>query len=73
MVDYVNPGVNESAPDLTWTKHFADRVKTDASGFASSTEQSLFNAHQGRHLRRGRRSVSFGGTMISDATPARAP
>ena len=33
MVSYVNPGVNESAPDLSWTKQYADRVLTDAAGF----------------------------------------
>ena len=29
---------------MTWTKQFGDRVKADATGFASSTEQALFNA-----------------------------
>ena len=35
MVDYVNPGVNESAPDLTWTKRYADLVRTDPTGYIS--------------------------------------
>jgi hypothetical protein len=44
MVDFVNPGVNESAPNLTWTKQFAERVKTDTTGFNSTAEQTLYNA-----------------------------
>ena len=44
MVDYVNPGVNEQAPDLTWTKTYANRVKTDSTGFNDSTEKSLYNS-----------------------------
>jgi len=44
MVDYVNPGVNEQGPDLAWTKQYANRVKSDSTGFESSTEQALFNA-----------------------------
>lgn len=35
MVDYVNPGVNESAADLAWTKDFTNRVRTDTTGYAS--------------------------------------
>ena len=33
MVDSVNPHINESGPDLAWTKDFANRVKTDEEGF----------------------------------------
>jgi hypothetical protein len=44
MVDYVNPGVNEQAPDFTWTKTFANRVKTDSTGFNDSTEKALYNS-----------------------------
>ncbi|WP_246608108.1 sugar-binding protein [Paractinoplanes toevensis] len=33
MVDYVNPGVNEAAADLTWTKRYANLVRTDTTGF----------------------------------------
>ncbi|GIE99816.1 sugar-binding protein [Paractinoplanes rishiriensis] len=33
MVDYVNPGVNEAAADLAWTKQYASLVRTDADGF----------------------------------------
>jgi hypothetical protein len=67
MVDYVNPGVNESAPDLTWTTQYAARVKADATGFGSTTEQALYN---------GIKVVisdeaglgSFGDSMVSNAT-----
>ena len=31
MVDYVNPGLNERGADLTWTKQYASRIRTDAS------------------------------------------
>jgi len=44
MVDYVNPGVNESGADLSWTQQYASRVKTDSTGFDSATEQMLYNA-----------------------------
>ena len=43
MLDYVNPGVNESAPDLAWTKQYADRLKSDSAGFADATEQAKYN------------------------------
>lgn len=43
MVDYVNPGVNERGADLTWTKQYASKVKTDTAGFADATEQALYN------------------------------
>jgi len=66
MVDYVNPGVNESAPDVTWTKQFGDRVKADATGFASSTEQALFNAIK-VVISDEAGLGSFGGSMVSDA------
>lgn len=46
MVDYVNPGVNEQAPDFNWTKQYASRVKSDSTGFASATEQGLYNRIQ---------------------------
>jgi hypothetical protein len=65
MVDYVNPGVNESAPDLTWTKQYADRVKADATGFQSTTEQALYNAIQ-VVISDEAGIGSFGGTMVSD-------
>jgi len=43
MVDYVNPGVNEQAPDFNWTKQYSARIKTDTAGFESTTEQALYN------------------------------
>jgi len=67
MVDYVNPGVNESAPDLTWTSQYASRVKSDTSGFDSMTEQTLYNSTKvmiSDEVGIG----SFGGSMVSDAT-----
>jgi hypothetical protein len=66
MVDYVNPGVNESAPDLTWTKQYADRVKSDTTGFDSTAEQALYNAI--KIVISDEAGVgSFGGSMVSDA------
>ncbi|PRZ08687.1 chitodextrinase [Isoptericola sp. CG 20/1183] len=35
MVDYVNPGVNEHAADLAWTTEYAERVRTDSTGYVS--------------------------------------
>ena len=67
MVDYVNPGVNESAPDLTWTTQYGSRVKSDTSGFESTTEQALYNGIKvviSDEVGIG----SFGGNMVSDAT-----
>lgn len=46
MVDYVNPGINESAADVTWTKQYAQRVAADTTGFQNATEQALYNAIQ---------------------------
>jgi hypothetical protein len=64
MVDYVNPGVNESAPDLEWTKQYAERVRTDTTGFRPG-EAELY--------RRMKIVISdeagigsFGGAMVSD-------
>jgi len=67
MVDYVNPGVNESTPDLTWSKQFATRVQGDSAGFASTAEQALFNAIK-VVISDEAGLGSFGGTMVSDAT-----
>ncbi|KAA8821532.1 immunoglobulin-like domain-containing protein, partial [Bifidobacterium vespertilionis] len=38
MVDSVNPHINESGPNLAWTKDFANRVKTDDAGFIGTSE-----------------------------------
>lgn len=67
MVDYVNPGENERAADLTWTKEYAERVRTDADGFESATERALYNRIQvviSDEVGTG----TFGGQMISDAS-----
>ncbi len=67
MVDYVNPGVNESAPDLTWTTQYAARVKADATGFNNTTEQALYNGI--KVVISDEAGIgSFGANMISDAT-----
>ena len=67
MVDYVNPGVNESAPDFTWTTQFASRVSADATGFNSTAEQALFNAIKVM-ISDEAGLGSFGGDMVSDTT-----
>ena len=67
MVDYVDPGVNESAPDLTWTKQYAAQVQADATGFNSATEQALYNAIK-VVISDEAGLGSFGGSMVSDAT-----
>ena len=67
MVDYVNPGVNEQAANLTWTKQFADRVKKDSTGFNSTEERELFNSI--KVVISDEVSVgSFSDEMVSDAT-----
>ena len=67
MIDFVNPGVNESAPDLTWTKQYAAMIKADATGFASTTEQALYNAIS-IVISDEAGIGTFGGSMVSDAT-----
>jgi hypothetical protein len=42
MVDYVDPGINETTPDLAWSQQYAARIKADTTGFASATEQALY-------------------------------
>lgn len=67
MVDYVNPGVNEQAANLTWTKQYADRVKTDSTGFISTTERTLYNSI--KVVISDEAGIgSFGGNMMSDVT-----
>ncbi|MDU0348912.1 hypothetical protein, partial [Actinomyces sp. MRS3W] len=71
MVDYVNPGINEHAADLGWTKEFADRVRTDSQGFESPEEQALFNSIKvviSDEVGTG----TFGGAMLADASLAEA-
>jgi hypothetical protein len=67
MVDYVNPGVNEQGPDLTWTKQFASRVKSDTTGFESTTEQALYNRIE-VVISDEAGLGSFGDDMVSDAS-----
>ncbi|GAA0135699.1 hypothetical protein YSY43_25390 [Paenibacillus sp. YSY-4.3] len=67
MVDYVNPHINEHAPDLTWTKQYAGRVRTDNTGFASEEEKTLYHGIEvviSDEVGIG----SFGGSMVSDAS-----
>jgi hypothetical protein len=66
MVDYVNPGVNESAPDLSWTKSYASKVQSDSSGFADATEQALYNRIK-VIISDEAGLGSFGGDMVSDS------
>ncbi|MGE5789140.1 MAG: hypothetical protein ACM3ZE_31410, partial [Myxococcales bacterium] len=67
MVDYVNPGLNERAADLAWTKQYADRVKSDSSGFANATERALYNAIK-LVISDEADIGTFGGSMVSDAS-----
>ncbi|RCX14838.1 dockerin type I repeat protein [Anaerobacterium chartisolvens] len=67
MVDYVNPGVNEQGPDLTWTKAFANRVKTDSTGFNDSTEKALYNSIK-VVISDEAGLGSFGGSMVNDSS-----
>ena len=74
MVDYVNPGVNEQKADLTWTKDFANRVRTDTTGYVSDDpslagfrpgEADLF--HQIKTVISDESSLAtFGSQMFSD-------
>lgn len=71
MVDYVNPGLNEHAPELEWTKQYANRVKSDCYKFASPEEQALYNQIQvviSDEVGIG----SFGGSMVSDESLRKA-
>ncbi|WP_238650344.1 S-layer homology domain-containing protein [Paenibacillus piscarius] len=43
MVDYVNPHINEHAPDLAWTKAYGERVKSDTSDFKDEQEKELYH------------------------------
>ncbi|MEK3716459.1 S-layer homology domain-containing protein [Paenibacillus sp. FSL R7-0333] len=44
MVDYVNPHINEHAPDLAWTKQYGERVKSDTSDFKDEQEKELYHS-----------------------------
>lgn len=75
MVDYVNPGVNEAAPNLQWTKLYANLVRTDTTGYVSD-DPALAGFRPGEaELYRQIKVVisdeagigSFGAAMVSDA------
>ncbi len=74
MVDYVNPGVNEQGADLTWTKEFSNRVKTDTDGFLSEDENKGFQSEEEKELFHQIQTIisdevgigSFGDEMVSD-------
>ncbi|MGC5167558.1 carbohydrate-binding protein [Luteimicrobium sp. DT211] len=76
MVDYVNPGVNESTADLAWSKDFSQRVKTDATGYVSDDaslagfrpgEAALF--HQIKTVISDEAGLgSFGDDMVADSS-----
>jgi hypothetical protein len=67
MIDYVNPGFNEHAADFAWTKRYADLVRTDSEGFASSTERALYN-RIGVVISDEASLGSFGDDMVSDVS-----
>jgi hypothetical protein len=75
MVDYVNPGVNEAAPDLAWTKQYAERVRTDTTGYVSDDPAlagfrpgEAERYHQIKFVISDEAGIgSFGGAMVSDA------
>ena len=65
MVDYVNPHINEAAPDLYWTKEYAYRVRNDNEGFLNEEEKRLYNNIKiviSDEVGIG----SFGGAMVND-------
>ncbi len=65
MVDYVNPGVNEAAPDLTWTKQYANLVHTDTAGFRPGEADRY---HQIKIVISDEAGIgSFGPSMVDDA------
>ncbi|MEU4449419.1 RICIN domain-containing protein [Actinosynnema sp. NPDC050801] len=67
MVDHVNPGLNEHTADLTWTKRYAELVRTDDAGFADPTEQALYR-RIGVTISDEAGLGSFGDEMVADAS-----
>ncbi|MBT1176972.1 DUF1080 domain-containing protein [Bifidobacterium callimiconis] len=45
MVDSVNPHINETGPNFSWTKDFANRVKTDEVGFIGADTTKDLNGN----------------------------
>jgi len=66
MVDYVNPGLNERAADIAWTKQYAARLKADTTGFDNASEQALYQSIQ-IVISDEADIGSFGGSAMSDA------
>jgi hypothetical protein len=65
MVDYVNPGINERGADLVWSRQYAERVRSDNTGFNDDTERSLYNGI--KVVISDEAGVgSFGGAMVND-------
>lgn len=75
MVDSVNPGVNEHAADLAWTKDFSNRVRTDSTGYVSADAALAgFRAGEAELFHRIKTVISdevgtgtFGDEMVADA------
>ena len=67
MVDYVDPGVNETAPDLNWTKQYASAIQSDTTNFDNPTEQALYNNIQ-VVISDEAGIGTFGTNMVDDAT-----
>lgn len=66
MVDYVNPGINETAPDLNWAREYRGRIQSDGVGFDSAEEQALYNAI--KVVVSDEAGIgSFGGALVNDA------
>ena len=65
MVDYVNPGVNEAEADLAWTKQYAERVRTDDTGFRAGEAERY---HRIKLVISDEAGIgSFGGALTGDA------
>jgi len=76
MADYVNPGVNEHTADLDWTREYAERVRTDTTGYVSD-DPRLAGFRKGEAALFHRIQVvisdevgtgTFGDEMVADAT-----
>jgi hypothetical protein len=76
MVDYVNPGVNEHTADLDWSKEYAERVRTDSTGYVSDDPRLAgFRRGEAELFHRIQVVVSdevgtgtFGDEMVADAS-----
>ncbi|WP_253871130.1 Ig-like domain-containing protein [Promicromonospora umidemergens] len=76
MVDYVNPGVNEHSADLEWTREYAERVRTDDTGYVSDDPRLAgFRRGEARLFHQIEVVISdevgtgtFGDEMVADAS-----